>query len=80
MLGLSAYRREHGDLPDALTALVPRYLDSLPRDGFDDAPLRYARSSRWLHSPGSDRIDQGGDPELREGSEFMREPTYPIPF
>jgi hypothetical protein len=79
-LGLRAYLLEHGDLPDDLGALVPRYLESLPRDGFDDAPLRYSRSSRWLHSPGSDRIDHGGDPEQREGDELMREPTYRIPF
>jgi hypothetical protein len=80
LLGLRAYQREHGDLPDALTALVPRYLESLPQDGFDDTPLRYSRSSRWLHSPGSDQLDQGGEREDREGKEFMREPTYRIPF
>jgi hypothetical protein len=80
LFGLRAYQREHRDLPEDLKALVPRYLESLPRDGFDDEVLRYSSSSRWLHSPGSDRVDRGGDAEDRESDDFAREPTYLIRF
>jgi hypothetical protein len=62
-LGLRAYQLEHGHLPERLADLVPHYLDAVPIDGFDGAPLRYDREQRVLESVGSDL-----EPGLRAGS------------
>jgi hypothetical protein len=64
-LALRAYRLEHGVYPDALSALVPRYLRSVPDDPFAlPGPLRYRRDGRnyLLYSVGPDGKDDGGRP------------------
>ncbi len=53
-LALQTYRAEHGNYPQALKALVPRYLSAVPLDPFSDAqqlryklqPLRYVGDIR----------------------------------
>jgi len=52
LVGLRAYGVEHGRLPEALAVLVPRYLETLPRDAFDGAPIRYSAEERRLWSIG----------------------------
>jgi hypothetical protein len=57
------YRRENGGWPDGLDELVPRFLDAIPRDPFDGAPLRFGpgRTGRLqLWALGEDRDDDGG--------------------
>jgi hypothetical protein len=61
-VALERYRRDHGGWPDTLDALVPRYLDAVPKDPQDGKPLRYQRRSDgvvvyWL---GHDGTDDGG--------------------
>ena len=83
LLGLRAHRRDHAELADSLEQLVPTYLASLPRDGFDGEPLRYSKTDRRLHSIGSDGTDRGGedDPSSRRNrDQFEREPTYFVRF
>jgi hypothetical protein len=41
---LERFRLAHGHLPAELSELVPTYLESVPRDVIDHAPLRYDRS------------------------------------
>ncbi len=70
VLALRAYRLDHGVYPAALTELVPDYLPALPRDPFDGEPLRYSGSALRVWSVGRDRVDAGGEPSGREGSEL----------
>lgn len=42
-LAAQRYRLAHGRTPHALQALVPAYLDAVPRDPFTGHPLRYSR-------------------------------------
>lgn len=77
-LALRAYQRDHGELPEVLDTLVPRYLAALPLDAFDARPLRYAPRRRLVYSTGMDGIDRGG--ELRAGEDSMLEIAFPLQF
>ena len=61
-LAIERYRLAVGKLPDLLGELVPGYLDSLPRDPFDGAELRYKRLGKGyvVYSIGQDGSDDGG--------------------
>ena len=63
-LALRLYRCDHGNSPGNLTQLVPKYLERLPKDPFNDKPLIYRPSgTNWvLYSLGPDRKDNGGKP------------------
>jgi hypothetical protein len=41
-VALERYRKDNGRWPDALDALVPKYLPTAPRDEFADAALQYS--------------------------------------
>jgi len=58
-IAVERYRVAHGDEPDALSRLVPRFLPELPDDPFDSGPLRYARVETGydVYSLGPDRKD-----------------------
>ena len=60
---LERYWLDHHAYPDRLDALVPAYLDRVPHDLIDGAPLRYRQTSdgRYqLWSIGWDGRDEGG--------------------
>jgi len=62
-LAIERYRLAHGDeLPENLTALVPRFLPSVPIDPFDGQSMRYQRkqSGYVVYSIGMDAKDNGG--------------------
>lgn len=67
-LALEIYRRQHGEYPDSLDALVPELLPAMPNDLFEPSPkpLKYrregARATVW--SVGVDGIDQGGQVDI----------------
>ena len=65
-VGIAAdrYRLDHGAFPSSLDALVPQYLDDLPLDPFDNAPLKFRlRGGDFLvYSIGPDRKDDGAAP------------------
>ena len=44
-VALERYRRQHQDLPEQLDALVPQFIDAIPRDPLDGKPIRYTRNS-----------------------------------
>jgi hypothetical protein len=57
------YRRQHGDWPAGLEALVKAgLLREVPADPFDDRPLRWRRlpDGIVIYSVGLDRLDNGG--------------------
>jgi hypothetical protein len=77
-LALRAYFADHGELPDSLAALVPRYLAAAPRDAFGDAPLRYSRERRIVWSVGRDLRDEGG--RAADAPTDLAEPTFELAF
>ena len=68
-LAIERYRIEHDAPPDALESLRPEWLDEVPRDPFDDEPLRYQpiNGGYLLYSIGTNREDDGGTPRQRSG-------------
>ena len=87
-LALHAYKLDHGAYPATLSALTPRYLQSIPTDPFAlSGPLRYKpRGARYqlysLYSVGPDGRDDGGKaifdptklaPKTAGGSDRRRE-------
>jgi hypothetical protein len=64
------FRQQRGQLPAALTELTPEFLEKVPRDAFDGAPLRYRVLAKGyvIYSVDSDGQDNGG----REGPERKR--------
>jgi len=71
LLALVACEQATGRLPQTLDALVPEYLDAVPRDGFDGRPFRYDRARRILYSVGPNLTDDGADalPQDEPGEE-----------
>jgi hypothetical protein len=64
VIALKRYQLRQGKMPTSLTALVPEYLDAVPRDLMDGQTLRYrlnADGSFVLYSVGEDAQDDGGD-------------------
>ncbi len=62
-LALERHRAAQGAYPENLTALVPDYVEKVPRDPFDGQPLRYRRTEDGkylLYSIGWDSRDDGG--------------------
>jgi hypothetical protein len=61
-LAIERYRLDHGALPETLDDLVPDYLDTVPEDAFDGAPIRYRRTEPGyvLYSVYTDLKDDGG--------------------
>jgi hypothetical protein len=65
-LALHAYKQQHGEYPQSLTYLEPKYLSSIPRDPFGSTisppGLKYLRTEGTfaLWSVGPDLTDSGG--------------------
>ena len=61
-LAVLRYRLAAGRLPDALTDLVPAYLDAVPTDPFDGNETRYKKLGAGfvVYSIGEDLSDDGG--------------------
>lgn len=62
-LALAAYRGEHGEHPDNLSQLVPKFLDVLPKDMYNgNADYRYQLTGPGyrLYSVGPNGQDDGG--------------------
>lgn len=68
-VAIERYRLAHdGRTPEALDALVPAYLEAVPADPFDGAPLRYQPlpDGYIVYSIGPNLQDDGGtDPERK---------------
>jgi hypothetical protein len=62
-LAILRWRAAHeGKLPDSLSELVPDMLPAIPKDPFDEQPLRYRRLPQGftVYSVGPDFTDNGG--------------------
>ena len=68
-IAIERWRLAHsGNAPDSLAELAPDFLPAIPKDPFDDQPLRYKKLARGyvVYSIGSDFTDDGGKPEPAE--------------
>ncbi|MBI5386154.1 MAG: hypothetical protein HZA90_15900 [Verrucomicrobia bacterium] len=64
---LERHRLAHGQLPDKLDALAPKFLEKLPHDLATGEPMKYRRAeggAYTLYSVGWNLKDDGGDPML----------------
>jgi hypothetical protein len=71
VIALKRYQLREGKMSNGLAALVPAYLDAVPRDLVDGQPLRYrlnADGSFVLYSVGEDAQDDRGDSRPAESS------------
>jgi hypothetical protein len=59
-LAIRCYQQKHGKTPESLGALVPEFIDRIPADDFDGAPLRFSSEKKAIYSIGGDLIDSGG--------------------
>jgi hypothetical protein len=61
-LAIQRYRLATDKFPDKLGDLVPKYLESVPKDPFDGNELRYRKLDPGyvVHSIGEDLSDDGG--------------------
>src|SRR5256885_11830087 len=61
-LAAEQFRLINGHLPKNLNDLVPRFLQAVPLDPFDGAPLRYKLLTEGyvVYSIGPDGLDDGG--------------------
>jgi len=79
-LAVLRYRLAAGRLPDALTDLVPIYLDAVPIDPYDGKDLRYEKLAVGfvVYSIDQDMRDDGGtEKPTRKTKEF---PTWDVTF
>lgn len=62
-LALAEYQREHGNYPETLDDLSPKYLKTIPKDRFTEKPLRYQRQEAGflLYSLGANGTDDKGE-------------------
>jgi hypothetical protein len=81
-LALQAYRRDHGNYPESLGALPPRYIASIPEDPYDGKPMKYRRTDTGddfvLYSIASDFKDDGSAVENRW--ESCESPPKPVDY
>ena len=77
-IAVERFRAANGRLPDSLDELVPKFLDAVPADPFDDKPIRYRKVAKGYvtYSVGPDLTDAGG----RERDPKDPKAPYNIPF
>jgi hypothetical protein len=61
-LAVERFKRAHGRLPEDLNELAPDFMEKVPGDPFDGAPLRFHHLTRGyvIYSIGADGHDDGG--------------------
>ncbi len=69
-LAVERYRLAEGRLPDNLEQTVPRFLDAVPTDPCDGAPLRYRQQDGGfvVYSVGLDGVDDSASAEQGNGT------------
>ncbi|MEA2092894.1 MAG: hypothetical protein U9P61_02925 [Patescibacteria group bacterium] len=78
MMGIRAFKNDHGKYPDSLDELVPVYLPSIPIDPFDENPIRYSPEKKIIYSIGRSMEDLGGS--SGDNWSKMKNPTFKISF
>jgi len=80
-LAVERFSRQRGRLPSDLKELTPQFLEAVPTDPFDGAPIRYRRLARGyaIYSVDADGHDDGGR-EMPEPKKSTDKGSYDIPF
>ena len=71
---LERYRLAHGEYPEALSALTPQFIDTIPHDIIGGQPLHYRRTPDGkflLYSIGWNETDDGGQPSPHDQFGFV---------
>jgi len=63
---LAAWHKEHGEYPDTLEQLVPKYLDAIPVSPFSENPIRYFKRDNMLLLSSNDNYQLDGSDETVE--------------
>ena len=63
LLAIKAYYAEKSDLPSTLEELVPKYINKIPPDPFDNKDLKYSKTAKIIYSVNSDMKDDLGNKE-----------------
>ena len=66
-IALERHRQAHGEYPETLDDLLPRFLEPLPPDPVNGGPLHYRRDTPdrfTLYSIGLNQQDDGGVPSV----------------
>jgi hypothetical protein len=76
---IEQYRADTGIYPDSLAPLAPKYLPTIPADGFTDQPLHYQRNDTGylLYSVGPNGTDDAGlsrDPKQPKADDIAVHP------
>jgi hypothetical protein len=74
-IALERYRLAHGNYPDSLAVLAPRFIAKLPHDIINGQPLHYRRTDDGqflLYSVGWNETDDGGQVVLTKGGSTDR--------
>ncbi len=81
-LAVERYRLAADRLPDKLADLVPKYLESVPRDPFDGNELRYKKLEPGfvVYSIGEDLSDDGGKERQRRKERGKKLPNWDVTF
>jgi len=74
-LACERFRLRHGQFPESIEQLVPDFLDAVPLDPFDEAPLRFRATDEGvvIYTIGEDLTDDGGSLRRREGEKQCRD-------
>ena len=64
-LACARHHLDTGSYPSALSALVPKYLDSVPLDPFDGQEMRFDADRGVVYVAGEDLVDNGGEEDER---------------
>ena len=64
--GMAAYKKEHGQAPETLQALVPAYLEKLPEDPITGRPFSYGWKGGPIYSWGINGVDDHGISDNKE--------------
>ncbi|MGA2247244.1 MAG: hypothetical protein ABSH48_19810 [Verrucomicrobiota bacterium] len=70
-VALERYRLAHGELPESLDVLAPKYIAAVPHDVIGGGPLKYRREANGrfiIYSIGWNETDDGGTSVFKEGS------------
>jgi hypothetical protein len=87
LLACERFRRVRGAYPETLDALVPEFLETVPRDPFSGGPLLYSRAREILWSVGENLRDDGGSTKRESGEDgwyrqartrYARDMVYPV--
>jgi len=68
LIACQRYERHNDRLPAKLDALMPEFIEAVPKDPFDGQPLRYAPERRIVWSVGENLKDDGGSKMHMDGS------------